>query len=161
MQLRNNILALLIVFSGMLGAGEWTTESAGFDFDPSQGRGTLHGPVTLKFGGWTFSSSREALVTAKSRIVRKAGSNAAREYGLLKEPARVVFLGKGRVKNGNGDTVLEAPFLILSMEDMTVMAKGAGIVVRDGSNKLVSGNDESGVVIDLMTGAILRSGPGW
>jgi len=62
----------------------------------------LHGPVRLKFGGWTFSSSREALVTAKSRIV-----------------------------------------------------------VRDGTLKSVSANEESGVVVDLATGGILRSGPGW
>ena len=109
----------------------------------------------------TFSSSREALVTAKSRIVKKGGSNAGRDYGLLREPARVVFLGKGGLKNGKGDTVLEAPFLILSMEDMTEMAKGACIVVRDGPNKLVSGNDGSWVVVDLATGGILRSGRGW
>lgn len=161
MGLRIDIISLFFAINGLLSAGVWTTESAGFEFDPSKGRGKLYGPVSLGFEGWKFSSSREALVTAKSTIVKKTDPEGGREYRLFKEPARVVFLGKGIVDNANGETVLEAPFLILSMEDMTVTAKGAGIVVREGSSKRVSSDDESKVAVDLKTGRVLVSGPGW
>ncbi len=161
MRLRNNILPLAAILCGFVSAGEWRTESEGFHFDPSEGRGKLYGPVVLDYGDWSFSCSREALVTAKSTIVKTTGPEGGREYGLLKEPARVVLLGKGEVRGKDGGLVLEAGFLILSMEEMTVEAKGTGIVVNEDSKRRISIADDSTVVIDLVTGIVSRGGSGW
>lgn len=161
MRLRTNIFALLFMLAGLLPAAEWTTESAGFEFDTSLGRGKLHGPVLLKFGGWSFSCSREALVSAKGTIVKTTGADGVSAYDLRNDPARVVFLGGARVADKDGKIFLQAPFLILSMENMSVMAKGAGISVSDGSRKIVSLAEEATVLIDLKTGLVSRSGTGW
>lgn len=154
-------LAACTVGCALAAPEKWSFESDGFDYSVEKGRGRLNGPVTLRYRDWTITASREALVTAKSLIVKTVAADGTKSYEIDHEPARIVFLGKCEAVNKAKTVSLGSTYLILSMENGTITTTGPGSVLLSEGKNFTTDDAEASVSIAVVSGEITRTEKGW
>lgn len=140
-------------------AGTWKVESKSCELSAVTGSGKLGGPVSFSSERWTITATREALVSAKSRIVKTRGEEAG--YRLDTSPIRVIFLGQCQAKDASGKVILEAPFLILDLKEGEISGSGPGMICHSEDGVAESSGAGDTVVIDLGTDDVSPEGEGW
>lgn len=150
----SKLLATVCCGLGFATAEEWRVKSASCEMSAKSGCGKLGGPVTLTSDRWTLSSSREAIVSARAKVVRSITSGGERDYKLATHPARILFLGKCAVRNQAGRVVIEAPFLVYQVDTGTVTCSGPGITRVSDDGVRLRVDPASGLSLDLETGEI-------
>lgn len=140
-------------------AETWKVDSKSCELSVATGSGKLGGPVTFSSERWTITASREALVSAKSRIVKTYGKEGG--YRLDTAPIRVIFLGHCQAKDASGKVIMEAPFLILDLKKGEISGAGPGLVCYSEDGIAESSGAGATVVIDLNTGHVSLEGEGW
>lgn len=149
----NKIIAAVCGCAGLAGATEWTVRGGNSELDLKTGCGRLGGPVTFSSEEWTFTASREAIIRANPKIVRKKGEGGKASYKLDTSAARIVFFGQCEARNREGMILLQAPFMVFDVgRGMMVGQAGASYRHEDGSMKSVAVGSE--VLIDLDTGEL-------
>ncbi|MFC7335816.1 hypothetical protein ACFQY0_01400 [Haloferula chungangensis] len=132
-------------------------ECRGADFNVHRGKGRLSGPVRVQIGDWIIECSREALVTARSTLVRNQTTGAIGVEGVNR---RIIFLGQCRASHGL--TCLEAPALVLDLEKLTVTGSGLGMTLTGMTDEPShSTHSDARATIDLESGQMSRTDLSW
>jgi hypothetical protein len=153
---------LLVASLGLASASAGDSERLSFEckgaaFNLHQSKGRLCGPVRMKIGDWIIECSREALVTARTTIVRDKATGTT---GLEGGNKRIIFLGQCRASRGL--TSIEAPTLLLDLEKLTITGSGLGMTLTDKAGRAKHSTDsDARAVLDLDSGQLSQTGQSW
>lgn len=138
-------------------AAQWKLTGSDSQMNLETGNGRIQGPVSLSSEDWSFTASREAVVSAKFTIVKEQAAGEKPSYGLNPRTARVVFFGQCEARNKAGKVVLKAPFMIFDVEEGKLIGQGPGVSYLDADGKMKALDAGSSVAIDLASGAAERT----
>ena len=142
---------------GSATAGQWQLKGGDSQMDLATGCGKVAGPMSLASDQWTFTASRQAIISAKTKILKSKDEAGDDTYKLGTAPARIVFLGQCEARDHTGTVVLKAPYLIFDIEEGKITGQGPGVsyLAKDGSMAA----SESPVSIDLASGEVSAEVP--
>lgn len=139
---------------GMAAAGQWQLKGGDSETDIATGCGKVAGPMSLASDRWTFTASRQAIISAKPKILKSKDEAGDGTYKLGTAPARIVFLGQCEARDHKGAVVMRAPYMIFDIEEGTITGQGSGVsyLAKDGT--ITAAASGSPVSIDLATGEV-------
>lgn len=135
-------------------AAQWKLTGSDSQMNLETGNGRIQGPVTLSSEDWSFTASREAVISAKFKIIKEQQAQGEKpSYRLNPNTARVIFFGQCEARNKAGKVVIKAPFMIFDVEEGKLIGQGAGVSYLDANGKMKALAAGSSVTIDLASGA--------